>query len=121
MESPATNPVPVGGGSRPNFLQQLYAWVLHWADTRYGVAALAAIAEAGAAPAGTINLAAPPGGFRGSRHKPGPGIAKGEAFSPLARRRSPEVNRTAMCSGQLNPDTLLSRFSASAGGSPPLY
>ena len=30
----------------------------------------------------------------GSRHKPGPGIAKGEAFSPLARRRSPEVNKT---------------------------
>ncbi len=31
----------------------------------------------------------------GSRHKPEPGIAKGEAFSPLARRRSPEVNRSA--------------------------
>ena len=33
-------------------------------------------------------------GFPDSRHTPGPGIAKGEAFSPLARRRSPQVNRS---------------------------
>jgi hypothetical protein len=32
-------------------------------------------------------------GFPDSRHTPRPGIAKGVAFSPLARRRSPEVNR----------------------------
>ena len=32
-------------------------------------------------------------GFPDSRHTPGPGIAKGEAFSPLARRRSPQVNK----------------------------
>jgi len=35
-------------------------------------------------------------GLPDSRHTPGPGIAKGEAFSPLARRRSPEVNRTRL-------------------------
>ena len=33
-------------------------------------------------------------GFPDSRHTPRPGIAKGVAFSPLARRRSPEVNKT---------------------------
>ena len=32
-------------------------------------------------------------GLPDSRHTPRPGIAKGVAFSPLARRRSPEVNR----------------------------
>jgi hypothetical protein len=34
-------------------------------------------------------------GLPGSRHKPGPGIAKGEAFSPLARRRPPLVGKIA--------------------------
>ena len=33
-------------------------------------------------------------GLPGSRHTPRPGIAKGEAFSPLARRRSPQVDRS---------------------------
>jgi hypothetical protein len=33
-------------------------------------------------------------GLLDSRHTPRPGIAKGVAFSPLARRRSPEVNKT---------------------------
>jgi len=45
-------------------------------------------------PAGEENPGAR--GLPDSRHTHGPGIAKGEAFSPLARRRSPEVNRTAM-------------------------
>ncbi len=31
-------------GRRPNILKRLYAWVLHWADTRYGVPALVLIA-----------------------------------------------------------------------------
>ena len=35
-------------------------------------------------------------GFPDSRHTPRPGIAKGVAFSPLARRRSPEVNKTPL-------------------------
>ncbi len=38
-----------------------------------------------------------------SRHTSGPGIAKGEAFSPLARRRSPEVNPIASAC-QAEPD-----------------
>ena len=42
-------------------------------------------------------------GFPDSRHTPGPGIAKGEAFSPLARRRSPEVNPIASAC-QAEPD-----------------
>jgi hypothetical protein len=42
-------------------------------------------------------------GLPGSRHIPGPGIAKGEAFSPLARRRSPEVNPIASAC-QAEPD-----------------
>lgn len=29
---------------RPNILKRLYAWVLHWADTRYGLPALVALA-----------------------------------------------------------------------------
>ncbi|GAB3215172.1 hypothetical protein GCM10027295_08140 [Pseudaeromonas pectinilytica] len=37
-----------------------------------------------------------PGAFPTVGIRQGPGIAKGEAFSPLARRRSPEVNRTPM-------------------------
>jgi hypothetical protein len=48
-------------------------------------------------------------GLPDSRHTPGPGIAKGEAFSPLARRRSPEVNQIASaCQAepdQANPST----------------
>jgi hypothetical protein len=35
-------------------------------------------------------------GFPGSRHTPGPGIVKGEAFSPLTRRRSPQVGKTPL-------------------------
>jgi hypothetical protein len=42
-------------------------------------------------------------GLPDSRHTPGPGIAKGEAFSPLARRRSPEVNPIASAC-QAEPD-----------------
>jgi hypothetical protein len=33
-------------------------------------------------------------GLPGSRHTPRPGIAKGEAFSPLARLRPPQVGRS---------------------------
>ena len=35
-------------------------------------------------------------GFPGSRHTLGPGIVKGEAFSPLTRRRSPQVGKTPL-------------------------
>jgi len=38
-------------------------------------------------------------GFPDSRHTPRPGIAKGVAFSPLARRRSPQVNKTLRLQG----------------------
>ena len=45
-------------------------------------------------------------GCPGSRHTPGPGIAKGEAFSPLARRRPPQVDRSPMPArrNRLNPN-----------------
>ena len=45
-------------------------------------------------------------GLPGSRQKPGPGIAKGEAFSPLARRRPPQVDRSPMPArrNRLNPN-----------------
>ena len=43
-------------------------------------------------PAGEETAAAR--GFPDSRHTPRSGIAKGEAFSPVTRRRSPEVNKT---------------------------
>ncbi len=33
-------------GSKPNIIKRLYAWVLHWADTKYGLVALAGIAFA---------------------------------------------------------------------------
>ena len=36
------------------------------------------------------------GGFPDSRHKPGPGIAKGEAFSPLARPRQQQVGKSSL-------------------------
>lgn len=36
-----TTPAPP---ARPNLLKRLYAWVLHWADTRYGLPALFLIA-----------------------------------------------------------------------------
>jgi membrane protein YqaA with SNARE-associated domain len=39
----ASAAVPAG---RPNFIKRLYAWVLSWSDSRYGVAALAVIAFA---------------------------------------------------------------------------
>ena len=32
--------------------------------------------------------------FPDSRHKPGPGIAKGEAFSPLTRPRQQQVGKS---------------------------
>jgi len=35
-------------------------------------------------------------GFPGSRHTLGPGIVKGEAFSPLTRRRPPQVGKTPL-------------------------
>lgn len=37
---PPTTPAP----AKPNLLKRLYAWVLHWADTRHGLTALVAIA-----------------------------------------------------------------------------
>ena len=37
--APPSSPAP-----RPNVLKRLYAWVLHWADTRYGLPALVLIA-----------------------------------------------------------------------------
>ncbi len=47
-------------------------------------------------------------GLPGSRHTPRPGIAKGEAFSPLARRRPPQVDRSPASARRnrikLNPD-----------------
>lgn len=39
--SPAPKPLVI---PRPNFLKRLYAWVLHWADTRYGLPALVVLA-----------------------------------------------------------------------------
>jgi membrane protein YqaA with SNARE-associated domain len=36
----------VAAPARPNALKRLYLWVLHWADTRYGTPALAAISFA---------------------------------------------------------------------------
>ena len=36
----------VAPAPRPNLLKRLYAWVLHWADTRYGLPALILIAVA---------------------------------------------------------------------------
>jgi len=45
-------------------------------------------------PAGEENPGAR--GLPDSRPTPGPGIAKGEAFSPLARRRPPQVDRSPM-------------------------
>jgi membrane protein YqaA with SNARE-associated domain len=44
MDPAATDALSATPVRRPNVLKRLYAWVLHWADTRYGVAALAAIA-----------------------------------------------------------------------------
>ncbi|MCR6656359.1 MAG: DedA family protein [Opitutus sp.] len=43
MNSAAELPTPVVA-QKPNLLKRLYAWVLHWADTRYGVPALFVIA-----------------------------------------------------------------------------
>jgi membrane protein YqaA with SNARE-associated domain len=37
---------PPGSDSRPNLLKRLYAWVLHWANTPYGIPALFLIALA---------------------------------------------------------------------------
>jgi hypothetical protein len=47
-------------------------------------------------------------GFADSRHKPGPGIAKGEAFSPLVRPRQRQVGKSPRWTGRKrikqNPD-----------------
>jgi len=43
MSSESTTVAPA---PRPNLLKRLYAWVLHWADTRYGLPALILIAIA---------------------------------------------------------------------------
>lgn len=42
----STNASPAPGTLPPNPLRRLYAWVLHWADTRYGTQALALISFA---------------------------------------------------------------------------
>jgi hypothetical protein len=39
-------------------------------------------------------------GFPDSRHKPGPGIAKGEAFSPLTRPRQRQVDKSPQRTGR---------------------
>ncbi len=39
-------------------------------------------------------------GCPGSRHKPGPGIAKGEAFSPLVRPRQRQVGKSPQPTGR---------------------
>ena len=39
-------------------------------------------------------------GFPDSRHTPGPGIAKGEAFSPLARPRQRQVGQSSQPTGR---------------------
>jgi membrane protein YqaA with SNARE-associated domain len=46
MAALGNNLSPATFTSRPNLLQRLYAWVLHWADTKYGVPALCALAFA---------------------------------------------------------------------------
>ena len=46
LESPAAVPTDGGVAARPNPLKRLYLWVLHWADTKYGTPALAAISFA---------------------------------------------------------------------------
>jgi membrane protein YqaA with SNARE-associated domain len=46
MAAPGNNLSPATPTSRPNLLQRLYAWVLHWADTKYGVPALCVLAFA---------------------------------------------------------------------------
>lgn len=42
----STSSAPAVTPRRPNLLKRLYAWVLHWADTRYGLPALVLIAFA---------------------------------------------------------------------------
>jgi len=44
MSTTAETPTP--SVKRPNIVRRLYNWVLHWADTRYGTPALAAISFA---------------------------------------------------------------------------
>ena len=45
MTSPLADPTPAAA-PRPNPLKRLYAWVLHWADTKYGLPALMIISFA---------------------------------------------------------------------------
>src|SRR5690606_5537605 len=40
----STNAAPAVTPPRPNIIKRLYAWVLHWADTPYGLPALVLIA-----------------------------------------------------------------------------
>ena len=40
----STDALPTAPPARPNLLKRLYAWVLHWADTKYGLPALVIIA-----------------------------------------------------------------------------
>jgi hypothetical protein len=42
-------------------------------------------------------------GFPDSRHKPRPGIAKGEAFSPLTRPRQQQVGTSSQPMGRNRP------------------
>ncbi|MDI1251199.1 MAG: VTT domain-containing protein [Lacunisphaera sp.] len=45
MHSPGTPPAPAPApAGKPNWLQRLYQWVLHWADTPHGLTALVLIA-----------------------------------------------------------------------------
>ena len=40
MATPEADTIPAAAAPRPNPLKRLYAWVLHWADTKYGLPAL---------------------------------------------------------------------------------
>ena len=40
MATPDADTLPVAAAPRSNPLKRLYAWVLHWADTKYGLPAL---------------------------------------------------------------------------------
>lgn len=42
--SPSATPATSADAARPGLIKRLYAWVLHWADTRYGMSALFVLA-----------------------------------------------------------------------------